>query len=102
MPDKVLEGFSEVLFEVLPESDLGKVVWLIVVCLFALILAGRLKLEWFGNGLVYLWSRFVKCPLGKHSWRLASVGYLSDSGGVDGLYRCRYCNKQDVFTGTLG
>lgn len=102
MSEKALERFSEVLFMLLPESDVGKVVWLIVICLFALMLTGRLKLEWIGRGLLFLWRRFIQCPLGKHSWLLASVGYLSDSGGVDGLYKCKYCHKQDYFTGTLG
>ena len=60
------------------------------------------KLEWIGNALMYLWSRFIRCPLGKHSWRLASVGRLSGSGGVDGLYKYKYCRKQDRFTGTIG
>ncbi len=102
MPDKVLESFSEVLFALLPESDFGRVVWLIVLCLFALMLTGRLKLEWIGKGLMYLWRRLIKCPLGKHSWKLASVGRLSESGGVDGIYKCKYCHKLDYFTGTIG
>ena len=104
MSDKILESFSEILLSILPESTFGKIVWLGIVAVFILILTGRLRLEWIGAGLVYLWSRFIKCPMGKHAWRLAGIGWcdLNRGGGVEGPYVCKYCGKQDYFIGTIG
>ena len=99
--DKVLTTILEILTKILPESDFGKVMCVLIIVLLLLIITGRLKLEWIGKGMRYLWCRCLKCPLGQHSWRLAGVGYLSASGGVRGPYICKYCRKQDYFTGTM-
>ncbi len=55
------------------------------------------------NFILKMFQNFLRRSLlGKHSWQLASVGRLSGSGGVDGLYKCKYCHKPDHFTGTIG
>ena len=98
---EILESFGEVLLTLLPASDYGKVIWLIVFCIFALILTGRLKLEWIGKSVRYMWSRFIRCPLGHHSWRISGIGFvdLHTGGGIEGVHKCKYCGKQDYFEG---
>ena len=97
----LLEKFGETLLFVLPESDLGKIAWLLIVGFFVLVHKGRFKLEWIGSATLYIWRRFIKCPLGKHSYRQAGIGHadLFRGGGITAHYKCRYCGKQDYFEG---
>ena len=96
MPDR-LDIISEILSTLL-ESAFGKVVYVIVIGLFALILSGHLKLKWLGQGLTYLWNRIFKCPRGKHTWRYPIGGSMDMSTGlVAGVRKCRYCAKTEFF-----
>ena len=97
----MLENFGTVLLAILPESDFYRVLYLIIFGVFALILFGRLKLEWIGQGLMFLWCRFLSCPLGKHSWTLASADRANSVGGFDGYYRCKYCRKTDYIANRM-
>lgn len=101
MPEKLLDTVSKLLLAVLPDSDLGKIVGIILIGFFLLILTGRFKLEWIGAATLYIWRRFVRCPLGKHSYYLSGVGSIDliRGGGITGPYKCRYCGKQDHFEG---
>ena len=81
--------------KVLPNSDFGKIVWLVIVCLFILVCMGRFKLEWIGFTVKYLYNRLVRCLIfRRHRWKLASIGKIDIHTGIrSGFFRCKYCRK---------
>ncbi len=95
MAETLSESIGEVLLVFLPETDSGKITWLIIVCIFILIVNRAFKLEWIGKLMLHLWCRRVKCPLGWHTWesfgkRMIDFETMIDSGPI----RCKYCRKQ--------
>ena len=77
-----IRQFGEVLLALLPESDVGRIVWLVFFSGFVLTVTGRFKLEWLARPFRWVWRRCIQCPLGNHSWELASIGTLTDAGTV--------------------
>ena len=101
-----MEQFGNVLSALLPDSDVGKILFLLIFGFFVLVVTGRFKLEWIGAW----WQRYAippyrrrfYCRRNKHSWRRASVmGYLGSSGGIEAVWQCRHCGKQDHFEATM-
>ena len=46
----------EILKAVLPDSDFGKLLALLLSCFFVLIIVGRLKLEWLGHDIRHIFA----------------------------------------------
>ena len=85
----------EILKAVLPDSDFGKLLALLLCGLFALILFGRVKLEWLGHGIRHIF-RWLRCKLrDKHLYHQAGlISWLDpDTGRQRGRFVCRVCGK---------
>lgn len=96
-----IRQFGEVLLALLPESDVGRIIYLVIFSGFVLTVAGRFKLEWLAKPFQWVWGRCIQCPLGNHSWKMASVGYLTDEGTVAAICKCAYCGKQEAGKWTM-
>ena len=82
----------EVLATALPDSDLGKLLALVIVAIFFLILFGRIRLEWIGLGIrqIFRWSR---CKVrNKHHYHVTGMINPDGTGSSRGL--CRICGKR--------
>ena len=100
MTDKTLEFLAETLAAILPDSYFGKIIFLVIVGLFILTLAGRFKLEWIGKGLRYLWCRAMWCWRDRHVWEFVSRGEIHlDTNREYGTYVCRNCGKEKRLSG---
>ena len=53
---------SDTLLAILPHSDIGKLVGLLIIAWFLLILTGRFRLEWIGAGTVHV-CRWLRCKI---------------------------------------
>ena len=84
MPDKMLENFGTVLLALLPESDFGKVLYLIIFGVFALVLFGRLELKWIGRGFRWAERIYRESDFGR--------GIATTVTGVAGLVTYLYWN----------
>ena len=96
-----IRQFGEVLLALLPASDVGRIIYLVIFCWFVLTVTGRFKLEWLAKPFQWVWRRCIQCPLGNHSWRMASVGTLTDAGTVNALCKCAYCGTQEAGDWTI-
>ena len=72
--DESMAAIIEMLSILLPQGDVGRVVALGIVALFALVLTGRVRLEWLAllrNPVRILWIR-ARCRVGAHYWKALS------------------------------
>ena len=87
---------AEILSAVLPDSDLGKVVVLLLILLFLLIALGRLRLEWIGKGIRHIF-RWLRCKTrDKHLYQIDGIiGWLDPRTGITrGRFVCTICGKR--------
>lgn len=94
---EIVKMVTEILSTVLPDSDLGKVVTLLMVLLFFLILSGRLRLEWIGSGVRHIY-RWFRCKVrDKHLYHLNGIGWVDiNTGRQRGTFVCNICGKVTV------
>ena len=85
---------GEILSTVLPKSDVGKILWLLIIGGFALVLAGRFKLKWIGSGVKHIF-RWLRCKTrNKHVLEFYGLGrYDLNTGLPSGAARCSICGK---------
>ena len=70
------ETALDIVVNLLPQSGLGKTMFLIVVVMLGLVVSGKFRLEWFGQGIRYMF-RWAKCQLFKsHSYESVGFGYI--------------------------
>ena len=84
---------GEILSAVLPASDVGKLLWLVIVGWFSLVLTGRFRLEWIGRGTRHVY-RWLRCKIADKHY----VGYVGvvnqDDSCVRRFSQCRICGKR--------
>ena len=83
---------GEILFAVLPQSDVGKILGLLIIGWVALVATGRFKLEWIGLFVrqVFRWCR---CKIrDKHDY--SSMTLLDERGHGRRWGTCRICGKE--------
>ena len=83
---------GEILSAVLPASDVGKLLWLVIVGWFSLVLTGRFRLEWIGRVVRHI-SGWVLCKIrGRHRYLETTI--IESSGNMVAAAICRYCDKR--------
>ena len=90
---------GEILSAVLPASDVGKLLWLVIVGWFSLVLTGRFRLEWIGRGSRHIY-RWLRCKIARrHYYIMMNQGRpVMFEDGVSGILReCRICGKDDYW-----
>lgn len=87
----------EILSEILPDSDTGKLVGLLLFSIFVLILFGRIKLEWMAYGLRHIF-RWLRCKIrGKHRYFLDGIGHTDfRTGRTSGTFVCAVCGRVEI------
>ena len=85
---------SEILSAVLPDSDVGKLVALLLVLMFLLILFGRFRLEWIGVSILHIF-RWLRCKVrNKHRYVQEGIGWIDfNTGYRRGTFVCAVCGK---------
>ena len=86
---------GEILSTVLPKSDVGKILWLLIIGGFALVLAGRFKLEWICSGVKHIF-RWLRCKVrDKHHFdhTVKRTNVLDFFGPYVRRSECRICGK---------
>ena len=84
---------SEILFAILPDSDIGKILGLLIIVWLVFVVTGKFRLEWlaFGSRHVYRWLR---CKIADKHY----VGYVGvvnpDDSYVRRFSQCRICGKR--------
>ena len=89
----------EILSAVLPDSDVGKVLVLLIIVFLVLVITGRLKLEWIGVGIRQIF-RWLRCKVrNKHRYFQDGIGWMDiNTGRRTGTFRCDVCGKVRVVT----
>lgn len=92
--DDFFKTATDILGEVLPDTDIGKLAGLLIVAFFALIVTGRFKLEWIGIFLRHV-GRWLRCKLrDRHRYYQEGIGWLDfNTGHRSGTFVCRVCGK---------
>ena len=95
--NEFVKAVIEILGAVLPNSDAGKLIALLIVAGFLLVLAGRLKLKWISLGTRHIY-RWLRCKIrDKHYYYLDGVGWTDlNTGRSRGTYVCAVCSKVRV------
>ena len=88
----------EVLTAIFPSGDVGKVLTLTVICLFMLIIFGRLKLEWVAAATVHIY-RWLRCKIrDRHHWVMRGQNIEEFHSGIVGqIQYCEICGKTRVW-----
>lgn len=92
----MFDGFAQsaldILEQVLPDSDWGKIAALAIVVFFVLVALDRFKLEWIGKGILHI-ARWIRCKTrDKHLYHQSGVGFMDwDTGNIRGTYVCNIC-----------
>ena len=96
--DEFVRSMTDILSAVLPDSDFGKLLALLIVAGFLLILTGRFKLQWIASGTRQIY-RWLRCKAGdKHYYQPANIGWIDIATGRHrGTYVCSVCNKVHIF-----
>ncbi len=87
----------EILSEILPDSDIGKLGGLLLFSIFVLILFGRIKLEWMAYWLRHIF-RWLRCKIrGKHLYFLDGTGRTDLwTGLTSGTFVCAVCGRVEI------
>ena len=82
----------QIISDSLPDSDIAKLVALVIFCTFLLMLFGRIKLEWIAYALRHIY-RWLRCKIfRKHRYRLQGIGSTNlATGSVRGTFICAIC-----------
>ena len=92
---------TELLITVMRDHNVGAV-WLVLFLIvlwgiygiYRLMLAGRIKIEWFGTGCRHIF-RWLRCKIrDKHYWEAPL--YFSTSAPSPRCRTCRICGKVEV------
>ena len=90
------ETALDIVVNLLPKSGLGKTMSLIVVVMIVLVVSGQFRLEWFGQGIRYMF-RWTKCQLFKcHSYEGVGFGHIDmNTMRVSGWITCVICRRPE-------
>ena len=96
--NEFIKGATDILTTVLPDSDAGKLLALLIVAWFLLIVTGRFKLKWIGIVVKHIY-RWLRCKISdKHYYQLDGIGWTDITAGRShGTYVCAVCSKVQVF-----
>ena len=90
---------GEILFAVLPQSDWGKLLGLVIVGFFILVVTGKFPLEWIGRGTRHIY-RWLRCKImDRHYYIMTNQGrpVVFEDGSSGILRECRICGKDDLW-----
>ena len=87
--NEFVKSAAETLGAVLPDSDVGKLLALLIVAGFLLIMTGRFKLQWIASGARQIY-RWLRCKVSyKHYYQPANIGWIDiATGRPRGTYVC--------------
>lgn len=90
------ETALDIVVNLLPQSGLGKTMSSIIVVMLVLVVSGKFRLEWFGQGIRYMF-RWTKCQLFKsHSYEPAGFGYINmNTMRLRGPVTCVICRSSE-------
>ena len=92
--DEFTKTVVEILLTLLPDSDVGKLLVLLIIVFLVLVLTGRFKLEWIGVGVRHVF-RWMRCKLrNKHRYFQDGIGWINfETGRHTGTFVCDVCGK---------
>ena len=95
--NEFVKAATNILGAVLPNSDAGKLIALLIVAGFLLVMTGRFKLEWISHGTRHIY-RWLRCKIrNRHHYHLDGIGWMDlNTGRSHGTYVCGVCNKVQV------
>ena len=85
---------ADILATVLPDSDVGKVIFLLIIVFLVLVVTGRFPLKWIGVSIRHI-CRWLRCKIrDKHRYFQDGIGWIDfNSGRHTGTFRCDVCGK---------
>ena len=88
---------ADILIAILPDSDFGRLIALLILAFIVLAVMGRFKLEWLGTGIRHI-CRWLRCKVrNKHRYFQKGIVWIDgNTGHKRGTYVCRVCGKVKV------